>query len=512
MSHLNLRLLIPSLLLIALFWLPAIPASAADGTAAAQLLRLIHFNDFHAAYLPGRKTDEEGLPRIGGAAAVGAYIRQLRAERPESLLVFAGDMIQASPLEKATTGESLLQIFNRFAPDVACLGNHEFDYGKARLKELLAMARFPVICANLLDRDSGKVLVAESHIVTTPGGLRVLFIGLYPLAGKSYVEEDQQVQVLDAAESLMRIARERDSEADLTVAVSHIGYDDDLLLSRKLGPTSEVDLIIGGHSHTEIGNIDPTLPVPVTQAFCNGMYLGVIDLEVDPDLRRIRTIQYRLVPTYTDRITPDAEIEAIVQAEVAKMPELFEPIAELAEPLGMESRLGETRLGNFTVDAFVELYGSDLAFMNSKSIRNSLPGPQVNRAEVMDAFPFEGGLYRLEISGDGIIRMLEHYANKKKDRTVFVPHGFFYRYRIAADGEMTVTEARLHGQPLEPEKKYSVIVDDRQAREFERFYGAKIVKQVAERISDEMIHYLQGKKTHRLKPGGRSVRESETGD
>ncbi len=505
MRHPLVRSAAPLLLLLLLFLSAPLQAAPAPPTAEC---RLVHFNDFHASYLPTRLTEEEGMPSVGGAAYVGAHLARLRRERPGTLVVFAGDMVQGSPLERATTGESLLRVMNRLAPDVAVIGNHEFDYGKARMRELLALATFPVTCANLVDAEGGPPFAKPWHIATTETGLRVLFLGLYPMSGKKYVEADHRVTVGDAYETVARLARERDADADLTVVVSHLGFDDDARLAERLGRTSEVDLIIGAHSHTPIDAIDPAHPIPIVQAFCNGLYLGVADLVVDVPGKRIASLAYRLQPTYHEGIDPDPEIDAIVKAEVAKMPDLFIPIASLSAPLGQSSRHGETALGNFSVDAFVDRFGTDLAFMNSKSIRNAIPGPTVCPNDLHEAFPFEGGLYKVRLTGANVVKMIEFYLNEKKDRTLYVPHTFSYRYRVGADGRAKVTAALLRGEPLKEDGSYTATVDDRTAGECERFYEAENLGKCAESIALTLADYSTETKIYTPLPGGRAVREA----
>lgn len=486
---------------------PAGERQAAAARAGTAEVNLLHFNDFHAAYRPTRRTEEEGMPHVGGAAAVGGYIAKFRRERANPLVVFAGDMIQRTPLETATTAESLLEIFNLFAPDVATIGNHEFDYGRARLEEMLGKMKFPVVSANLRDKESGKPLAKGHHVAVTGDGTRVLFIGLYPESGKSYVEGDQNVTVGDAREAVDALAKRHDAEADLTVVVSHLGYDDDLKLAGKLGESSEVDLIIGGHSHTLVEEIDPSSPIPIVQAFCNGEVLGTVALEVDLPRKRILALRYELVPAYVAGVEPDARIAAIVASEVGRMPELFATIATTETPLGQASRQGETALGNFAVDALVDMYKADLAFMNSKSVRNSIPGPGICANDLKEAFPFEGGLFRVEIAGDQIIKMIEYYANEKKDRTLYLPHTMSCVTKAGGDGRVAVASALVHGKPLEPAKAYAAIVDDRTAKEFEKFYAAKIVGKVAENQAEAYIGYLREIKTCKPYPGGRMKRE-----
>jgi len=223
---------------------------------------IAHFNDFHAAFRSFGKTDEENLPQWSGAAVMGGYINKLRRDNTNSLVVFAGDMFQKSPLDKLSKGEKIIDIFNLFKLDVATLGNHEFDFGRERFDELKSKIKHPLVSANLFDRDGGKPYVEQSKIIKTKNDVKVLFIGLFPVSGKKYMEKDHNLKIENPQKIVKDIAAKFEKDVDLTVVLSHLGYEDDIELSKKLSG-AEVDLIIGGHSHTYIDKIDKELPIPV---------------------------------------------------------------------------------------------------------------------------------------------------------------------------------------------------------------------------------------------------------
>ncbi|MBP7654851.1 bifunctional metallophosphatase/5'-nucleotidase [Candidatus Dependentiae bacterium] len=465
-------------------------------------LSIIHFNDFHAAFRTIGKSDEQDLPKWGGAGVLGGYIKNFRSANENTLIFFSGDMIQKTPLEEVSKAESLIDIFNILKPDAATLGNHEFDYGREHLETLLKKIKYPVVSANIFDAETGKSLVPEYCIISTKNNVKILVIGLYPVSGKKYAEKDFNVKIKEPLDIVKKIARQKDAEVDLTVILSHLGIGDDIELSNSLSKNSEVDLIIGGHSHTLIEKIDNELPVPVVQAYCNGYYLGQLNITADLTNNKITKLDYKIIPTYQKNIEPDAQIEEIVKTDMEKIPELFKTIAKTEKPLGNESRTGETNIGNFSVDVLSDIFKTDLAFMNSKSIRSSISGPEICANDIIEAFPFEGGLYKVKITGENIIKMIEYYYNKKKDRQLFVPYNLFYRYSENNSGNIEVTEILFKGKELKPSKQYTAVTDERTAEEFERYYDAENMGKIAENLSDEYIKYLKKIKVYKpYKPG-----------
>lgn len=466
-------------------------------------LSLIHFNDFHAALRKTRKTDAADMPELGGAGVLGGYLKKLRNENINSVVLFAGDMIQKTPLEEATKAESLIDIFNIFSPDAATFGNHEFDYGREHLEYLLTKIKFPIVSANLFDAESGKSLVPEYCVIETKNKVKILVIGLYPVSGKKYAEDDFNVKIKNPLEIVKKIAKQKDSEVDLTVVLSHLGIDDDIKLSEELTEKSEVDLIVGGHSHTLIEEIDKNLPIPVIQTYSNGYYLGKADITADLTNNKIVKLDYKIITTYAKDVEPVKEIEDIVENEMKKMPELFKTIAKTGEPLGHETRTGETSLGNFSVDALVDIFKTDMAFMNSKSIRNSIPGPEICSNDIIEAFPFEGGIYKIKMSGENIVKMIEYYYNKKKDRQLFVPYNVFYTYSISKSGKVKISEVLFKGKEIKQSKLYTAVTDERTASECERYYEAENLGKIAENLGDEYIKYLKKIKTYKPYKSGR---------
>lgn len=260
---------------VAGFGLPAVSAFAVDGdTSRYALLTLLHTNDLHGhAYLPGQA---QGLTRLA------PLIRQIRAEMPNVVLLDAGDIIHGTPEEKEFAGRPLLSAMNTLAYDAATVGNHEFDFGQARLRDAMDFARFPMLSANVTDEKTGKPWGGlKPYVVVERGGVRVGVFGLTTptTVGIEWPRTLAGIQFTDPDEAARRVAAHlRDSEkADVVVCLSHLGYQPDRKLAEAV---SGIDLILGGHSHTVLAEQVWVNGALIVQTGCYGAALSRTDLLV----------------------------------------------------------------------------------------------------------------------------------------------------------------------------------------------------------------------------------------
>ena len=156
----RLRRLLVALLLLALL------APAAESLRS---LTILHTNDLHARLSP----DQEGR---GGFAHLATVIRRERANAEACLLVDAGDFVQGSPVSTIYKGLPIFEIVNRFGYDVATLGNHDFDYGFQMIPRYLRTARFPIVCANVVN-EQGRLITARPYLIKNVKAIRVAVIG-----------------------------------------------------------------------------------------------------------------------------------------------------------------------------------------------------------------------------------------------------------------------------------------------------------------------------------------------
>ena len=199
-------------------------------------LTLLHSNDMHGDFL-AEKIDEN---LSGGVSLLSGYVNKVRNEEENVLYCIAGDMFRGSVIDSEFKGVSTIEIMNAIAPDVVPLGNHETDYGIAHLLFLEKCAKFPIINANLYIK-SNMVRLFRPHVVLEVDGMKILFIGIIT---ENVMRQAKNEGILgtfldihEAAEEVGKICNAYNAlDIDLTVLLTHIGFEEDKQLAEQLDP------------------------------------------------------------------------------------------------------------------------------------------------------------------------------------------------------------------------------------------------------------------------------------
>ena len=236
-------------------------------------LTLLHTNDFHN-HLSARQAE---------------FIHQAKAARDNVLLLDSGDAISAGNVGVRPGGEPILTLMSETGYDAMTLGNREFHIADALLRLKIGKATFPILCANIRWReDQGEALpVVPSLVKTLPNGLRIGVFGLtVPMVTPRMTARLVSAFVFDdpVAVARQQIETLRPS-VDALVALTHIGLRED---ERLAASCSELDLIIGGHSHNKLAEPKVVGGVPIVQAGWFGHFLGEIELTWDASDTRPR--------------------------------------------------------------------------------------------------------------------------------------------------------------------------------------------------------------------------------
>ncbi|MEG1586555.1 MAG: metallophosphoesterase [Bacteroidales bacterium] len=258
-------------------------------SAQQKQIVLLHTNDTHSQIEPNPATASSNADE-GGIVRRAAAIERIRKENPNVILVDAGDFLQGSPYYNFFKGEVEVKMMNKLGYQIGTLGNHEFDNGIDELARLLALVEYPVICANY--DVTGTVLepYVKKTAIIEKAGVKIGFIGIGTdpeglIAKKNF----GGIKYLDPVKTVNKYAKElKDAGCEIVVVVSHVGYyaDEDDEGDREIAVNStDVDLIIGGHSHTDLkGCVDvPNMegkPVRITQTGKSGFRLGRVNIEL----------------------------------------------------------------------------------------------------------------------------------------------------------------------------------------------------------------------------------------
>ena len=258
-------------------------------------ITILHTNDVHSHINPFGPADGRNANK-GGVARRAALIDAIRNENPNTLLLDAGDIFQGTPYFNYYGGELEFKLMSKLKYDAATIGNHDFDNGIDGLYAQLPHAKFEFICSNYDFSNTLMNSLTKPYKVFVKEGIKIgvfgLGIELRGLVDPAMFKETKYLDPIEITQDMTRILKTNE-QCDLIICLSHLGYNyrnnpkkiSDLGLAKA---TENIDLIIGGHTHTFLPK--PTIVknkddknMLVNQVGCYGINLGRIDFHFDFD-------------------------------------------------------------------------------------------------------------------------------------------------------------------------------------------------------------------------------------
>lgn len=266
-------------------------------TSAAKTskITILHTNDVHS-HIDAFGPDDGRNANKGGVARRASLIESIRNENPNTLLFDAGDIFQGTPYFNYYGGELEFKLMSKLKYDAATIGNHDFDNGIDGLYAQLPHAEFEFLSANYDFSNTIMDTHAKPYKIFKKGNIKIgvfgLGIELNGLVDPSMFKETEYLDPIETSQEMTRILKE-DEQCDLIICLSHLGYNyrnsDTKISDLKLAAaTKNIDLIIGGHTHTflrkptVVKNIEGKNML-VNQVGCYGINLGKIDFYFDAD-------------------------------------------------------------------------------------------------------------------------------------------------------------------------------------------------------------------------------------
>ena len=262
-------------------------------------ITILHTNDVHSHVEPFSK-DHSEFPNKGGFERRATLISEIRRQNPNTLLFDAGDIFQGTPYFNFYGGEIEFKLMSMLGYDAITIGNHDFDNGMDGLDKQLPNAKFDIISSNYDFKNTILESKISNYKIYNKSGIKIgvfgLGIELEGLVSKDLYKETKYLDPIDIANDTAKKLKETEN-CNLVICLSHLGYKyekfpnkvSDLNLAKS---TKNIDLIIGGHTHTfmnkpvvvknNVGN-----DVLINQVGCFGLYLGRIDFSFDSDNNKI---------------------------------------------------------------------------------------------------------------------------------------------------------------------------------------------------------------------------------
>ncbi len=379
---------------------------------------ILHSNDMHGDFVAEMAGQKGNL--IGGLSLLSGYINKVRKEEKNVLYVISGDMVQGSLIDSEYKGISTMEIMNYLAPDVVALGNHEFDYGLPHLLFLEKMANFPIVNANLYIKTYNKRLMNPYKIIKKDG-FDVLFTGIITEKVMDSLKQDKLVgsfvTLEEASNEVGKICNAyKNDDIDLTILLTHIGYESDIELAKMLNPDWGVDMIIGGHSHTVLEKPAKINNILIAQAGVGSNQIGRYDIEVDDETNEIVDYKWQLIPIDNNLVEPDKELDKFIRSFGEEVDKKYNTIlCKSAVELTHPCREIETSLGNLIADALAECSQTEVMMVGSGSIRVNKLGPIITLKDFMACFPYDDSISRFWVKGKQL-KTVFGYIMRKENR------------------------------------------------------------------------------------------------
>lgn len=467
---------------------------------------ILHSNDMHGDFFAEKSGGKKEL--IGGLALLSGYITKIRKEEDHVLYVISGDMVQGNLIDTEYKGISTMEIMNYLAPDVVALGNHEFDYGLPHLLFLEKMANFPIVNANLYIKPYNKRLM-NPYLILKKAGFDIMFTGIITEKIMDALKQDKLigsfVNLQEASAEVGKICNAyKNEDIDLTVLLTHIGFESDKELAALLKPEWGVDLIIGGHSHTILNQPEKINNILIVQAGVGTNQIGRFDIAVDDDTNSIVDYQWQLVPIIEGIAEPDKELVKFIDSFKSEVDRKYDTIlCKLTEKLTHPQREIETSLGNLIADGLSEMNECQVMLVGAGSIRVKEMGPMITLKDLITCFPYDDSINKFTVTGAQLKKMFAHWMRNENRNGEGECYQVNSRVKAVHDDRTdTLVSLTVDSSPIAVDGLYTVCVQGYHLNNIAEYLnltseeivangGSKVVTTSAQEVLEEFLRTHQ---------------------
>lgn len=453
-------------------------ALTAGAASAEYSLTILHTNDYHDRHEPISQFDgpcsaEDNAAGecFGGTARLVTAVADARARSNNSILVDGGDQFNGTLFYTYYKGTMTAEFMNLLGYDGMTVGNHEFDDGPEVLAGFMDAVEFPVLMSNA--DVSAEPLLADKLAKSTTierGGEMIGLIGLTPEDTDELASPGDNITFSDPVAAVQgEVDRLTAEGVNKIIVLSHSGYSVDLDVAAN---TTGVDVIVGGHSNTLLGDMEgaagayPTMvgETAVVQAYAYGKYLGELNVTFDD----------------AGVIVSAAGQPLLIDGSVVENEDVLNRIDVLAEPLEeirtqvvaetTEAIIGERdicramecQMGNLVADAMlarVADQGIQIAIQNGGGVRASIDAGPVTMGEVYTVLPFQNTLSTFQVTGATIVAALENGVSQVEEGAGRFPQvaGMSFAFDPSLPAGARVSDVMVGGAPIDPEATYGVV-------------------------------------------------------
>lgn len=443
----------PLWLLILMLLSLALPATAQEHT-----LTLIFTNDTHNRLEPFEHVELK--QRVGGIVRRQRYFDQVRSQNPHTLVLDAGDVFQGTPFYNFYLGEPDIKAMGQMGYHAMTVGNHDLDNGIDNLRKQTRYAPFPVLNANIVDAKTGQLAFRPFQIFEIDG-LRIAVIGLMSEHAWQAVASANKtgLRLVDPIKAANELVPQLRPQVDLIISLHHMGIWVDEEFPKQV---PGVDVVIGGHSHTRMdqaklipnANANGIGGTIMQHAYYMGVYVGRIDLKID-DLKHITGYSSQL--TLLDDRFEREPLQVLLDSYGDKLRgQMNEVIGEALDEMGTDGKYnGPFALGSLIADVLRQSQGSEVGIVNTGGVRAGLNKGPITVGEIFEIMPFDNAITNFKLKGSELRKVVETHASRLGVSKNLQFSGLVY----TLDGKQ-LGEIKVNGQPLDPNRLYSVTAPD----------------------------------------------------
>ena len=393
----------------------AVPVQAHDGNASGSTIfdvKIVHTNDIHA------RVEEDDYNQVIGMDRLSGIAQAFTEGADGSLMLDSGDTFHGQSIATLVKGESVAKLIKACGYDAMTTGNHDWSYGKDRLKELGGIANVKILSGNIKNTDGTSFFDTDAFVKEIAKNGKTLKIGVFGVSdpemkNKTTPSNVEGLEFQDAVTYARREAAALKAEGcDVVIALSHT-----LDPKNVAAQVDGVDLWLCGHEHIELSESVTTPDGSKTYVSESGYYLntvGLIDLNCTMDEDGSVHVDYNKTSVdyeAAQNYPKDASVTAVLDSIKAENETVLNRVIGTS-PVELDGvwehiRIGQTNLGNVITDAYLLATGADIAFENAGGIRDSIAAGTVTYGDVINVSPYGNYVVTKKLTGAQIKEMLE---------------------------------------------------------------------------------------------------------
>lgn len=422
-------------------------------------MKILYTNDIHGGILPYEQPDKPGI-EFGGMSQLSSSINDAIKDRDSTLILDGGDWAQGTYVSGRDKGQTLMQIMNAIGYDASEIGNHDFDWGREGLDNMIATQNFPTLGANIINTSDGTIMKGvQPYITKEINGTKVGIIGVTSprTANDTAAANTVGLKFEDNIKTVKKYINELKKQGtEMFVVVSHCGDTLDKQMAKAI---PELDVIVGAHSHKTFEKPIVVGDTLILQSGSGARNLGELDLTFDKQSGKIVNYNNTIKHISSENSKKDPKIEAILEPMMADInAEMNKVVGNTSVILTRRGKLAETIMGNLVTDSLRYVTGADVGFVNSGGIRAEIGKGPITYGEVYSVLPSDNNVVTMDLTGKQLKGVMEESAGRARG-TIEVS-GMKMDIDPRKPAGQRVFNITVNGEPLDLNKTYKVATND----------------------------------------------------